>query len=353
MISICSICKNEENRLYQWFETAKEADVISVVDTGSTDRTLEILEELAAKHPDFRISRFSGDFRFDAARKLAASVVPPHSLAMWIDIDETFDAGWADELRQHPEAQVVRTTMQYGNLSYYQVKGALAALHSEYWQNRVHEILNVPAAFTVYESKFKTTHDREAGKEYRNSYLPLLEADWKELKTERALFYYIRELTYQTEEAKLIFSLLDEFFYFGIGSDYCVFSYIHVVPYLAKRNLPKWHTLALELANMRDNSIEISYEVANAARIAGSHFLALHFATKAISISDNCNLMFEYAESAIRQSQEIIVNSCVDLGITDKAVYYGHLFGVSIEHSLVESLKPSETESPHSEISEG
>ena len=132
-----------------------------------------------------------------------------------------------------------------------------------------------------------------------------------------------------------------------------MFSYIHVVPYLAKRNLPKWHTLALELANMRDNSIEISYEVANAARIAGSHFLALHFATKAISISDNCNLMFEYAESAIRQSQEIIVNSCVDLGITDKAVYYGHLFGVSIEHSLVESLKPSETESPHSEVSEG
>ncbi|MBB5336836.1 glycosyltransferase family 2 protein [Pectinatus brassicae] len=46
-ISACTIVKNEEKNIQRWYDNAKQyADEIIVVDTGSTDKTLDILEKL-------------------------------------------------------------------------------------------------------------------------------------------------------------------------------------------------------------------------------------------------------------------------------------------------------------------
>ena len=47
-IAIYTIAKNEEKYVEQFMSTAKEADYIIVLDTGSTDNTVNKLRELGA-----------------------------------------------------------------------------------------------------------------------------------------------------------------------------------------------------------------------------------------------------------------------------------------------------------------
>ena len=48
-ICVYAICKNEEKFVNRWFESMKEADNIFVLDTVSTDNTIQILKELGVK----------------------------------------------------------------------------------------------------------------------------------------------------------------------------------------------------------------------------------------------------------------------------------------------------------------
>ncbi|WP_439657675.1 glycosyltransferase [Lentzea sp. HUAS TT2] len=92
--SLCLIVKDEERFLRECVISARGlADQVVIVDTGSTDRTLEIATELADvvdKVP------FAGDFA--AARNAALE----HAQGDWIvflDADEQFPAGEAEALR--------------------------------------------------------------------------------------------------------------------------------------------------------------------------------------------------------------------------------------------------------------
>ena len=44
-IAVYAICKNEEQFVDRWYEAVKDADVIVVVDTGSTDNTVAQLKK--------------------------------------------------------------------------------------------------------------------------------------------------------------------------------------------------------------------------------------------------------------------------------------------------------------------
>ena len=44
-ICVYAICKNEEKFVERWYNSMKEADYIVVLDTGSTDKTIELLAE--------------------------------------------------------------------------------------------------------------------------------------------------------------------------------------------------------------------------------------------------------------------------------------------------------------------
>ena len=45
-VCIYAICKNEEKHIKRWYESMKEADEIYVLDTGSTDNSVNLLKEL-------------------------------------------------------------------------------------------------------------------------------------------------------------------------------------------------------------------------------------------------------------------------------------------------------------------
>ena len=63
-VCVYAICKNEEKFAEKWYNSMKEADEIYVLDTGSTDNTVQILKDLGA-HVDVKII---SPWRFDVAR---------------------------------------------------------------------------------------------------------------------------------------------------------------------------------------------------------------------------------------------------------------------------------------------
>ena len=94
-LSVCLIVKNEERFLAQCLKSVREiASQIVVVDTGSTDRTVEIAKEFAAQ-----IHAFAWCDDFSAARNVALEHATGHWVLM-LDADEELSADGLDKLKQ-------------------------------------------------------------------------------------------------------------------------------------------------------------------------------------------------------------------------------------------------------------
>lgn len=98
MIGVSMIVKNEENYIRECLESVKfVADEIVIVDTGSTDKTIEIAKEFTN-----RIYKFDWIDDFSAARNYALSKM----LADWIlyiDADERLTENSRKDLRRYSE----------------------------------------------------------------------------------------------------------------------------------------------------------------------------------------------------------------------------------------------------------
>lgn len=94
-VSAILIVKNEEQRLATCLSSLKGfADQIVVVDTGSTDRTVEIAKSFGATMGEFA---WCNDY--SAARNESLRLATGH-WALWIDADEELDAGAIQSLRR-------------------------------------------------------------------------------------------------------------------------------------------------------------------------------------------------------------------------------------------------------------
>lgn len=177
-IWVYAICKNEEKFAARWIESMREADGISVLDTGSEDESVEILRKLGAKVRQERIV----PWRFDTARNRALALVPEDvDLCVCTDLDEVFHPGWRLALEQAyaPEFNQYRYRYTWNFLPdgreghvFYAEK-----IHCRYgfsWVGPVHEVLqcDAPAIRTVPGIQLDHHADPEKS---RGQYLPLLE----------------------------------------------------------------------------------------------------------------------------------------------------------------------------------
>lgn len=93
-ISACVIVKNEEKTIGQWLNNMRQiADEIIVVDTGSTDNTLTILE-----HAGITPYHFTWRNDFSAAKNYAIQQVTGDWI-VFLDADEYFDASSVQRFR--------------------------------------------------------------------------------------------------------------------------------------------------------------------------------------------------------------------------------------------------------------
>lgn len=199
-ICVCAICKNEEKFVDNWVDSMSEADKIIVLDTGSTDNTVQKLR-------DRGIEVYQETFvnwRFDTARNRLEELIPDDmDFCCSIDLDECFEKGWRKELESMLDDEVVRVAYRYTwNFNPDGSEGVVFFADKIYrnkyftWEHPVHE--------TLKQTKFDKTksitiptlqlNHHADNQKSRANYLPLLELSIKENpSSDRNMHYLGRE----------------------------------------------------------------------------------------------------------------------------------------------------------------
>ena len=96
-VVVYAISKNESSFVDRWVNSMMEADEIYVLDTGSTDDTVEKLKS----HGVIVRQEIITPWRFDVARNKSLSMVPDDvDICVCTDLDEVFESGWREQLEE-------------------------------------------------------------------------------------------------------------------------------------------------------------------------------------------------------------------------------------------------------------
>jgi len=200
-VCVYAICKNEEKFIKRWYDSCKEADYIYVLDTGSTDNSVNLLKKLKI---NYSVKTFD-KWRFDVARNYSLSKVPQDiDVCICLDIDEVLGKGWYQELAKVWDNSLSRVRYTYNwsldkndnpIISFYGDK--IHNRHNFIWVNPVHEVLKYKyEEKQIINENIVINHYPDASKS-RSSYLPLLEESIKEdPSNDRNMHYLGREYMY-------------------------------------------------------------------------------------------------------------------------------------------------------------
>ncbi len=210
-ICVYAICKNEEQFVDRWMDAVSEADLVVVLDTGSSDNTAEKLRARGATVYTEIIS----PWRFDTARNIAMDHIPEDvDICVSNDLDEVFESGW----RQKLEAAWLpcNTRARYLFTASCKPDGspekqfAMEKIHRRHgfrWVHPVHEVLEYTGEDpdqTVWVSGVVLNHYPDLLKP-RSQYLPLLELSAQENPNDdRTAFWLGREYMYKGMHDKCI-----------------------------------------------------------------------------------------------------------------------------------------------------
>lgn len=201
-VCVYAISKNEEKFVSKWVASMKEADEIYVLDTGSTDQTVSLLEE-AGVHVKVEVI---DPWRFDVARNKSLEMVPEDTdICVCTDFDEVFDPGWREKIEKAWQEDTTRCQYTY-HWSLDQdgkpvVSFFLNQVHKRFgyrWTHPVHEVLSYDFGEEVVAScpDVILRHYPDTTKS-RSSYLPLLELSVEEdPEDDRNMHYLGREYMY-------------------------------------------------------------------------------------------------------------------------------------------------------------
>jgi len=197
-IAVYAISKNEEQFVERFCEAAKDADLISISDTGSDDGTIEVARRCGALVNSICIT----PWRFDHARNAALSLVPRDiDICVSLDLDEVLQPGWREEIERVwdlGKTTRLRYMFDWGcGIAFKYEK--IHARHGYHWHHPCHE-------YPVPDGRIKevwadtdmllVVHKPDPTKS-RGQYLDLLELSVKEdPDCPRNAFYYARELSF-------------------------------------------------------------------------------------------------------------------------------------------------------------
>jgi tetratricopeptide (TPR) repeat protein len=199
-ICVYAISKNEAHFVKRFCESAKDADMILIADTGSTDG----LPEEAAKYGATIHHISITPWRFDLARNAALALVPRDmDVCISLDIDEILQPGWREEIeRVWIKGQTTRLRYMFDwgcGISFYYEK--IHAKHGYMWHHPCHEYPIPDGRITevwAQTDMLLAVHKPDPTKS-RGQYMDLLELSVKEdPQCPRNAFYYARELSFHS-----------------------------------------------------------------------------------------------------------------------------------------------------------
>ena len=213
-IIVYAISKNEEKFVDRWVASMKEADGIYVLDTGSTDHTVDKLKQLGV---NVKVETIK-PWRFDVARNKSLALIPEDvDFCVCTDLDEVFLPGWRKELEKHIQEGITRISYTYHwrldendkpLISFY-----ISKIHSRkgyQWTHPVHEVLHYLGNGEEFTQCIDTitVHHYPNNQKSRSSYLPLLELSVQEdPEDDRNMHYLGREYMYYGYDKKAIQTL--------------------------------------------------------------------------------------------------------------------------------------------------
>ena len=208
-ISLCMIVKNEEDVIGRCLECIKDVvDEIIIVDTGSTDSTIEIVKKYTNQVYDFNwVDDFSKarNYTFSKASK---------DYIMWLDADDVIlenDLINLKQLKNNLDTTVDMVMMKYNvafdeynnpTLSYYRER-LMSRKKNYQWISPIHEVIP-PSGNIIYSDiaiSHKKLHPSDKSRNLRIFNKMIMEG--LELDP-RQQFYYSRELYYHGQYQKAI-----------------------------------------------------------------------------------------------------------------------------------------------------
>ena len=205
-IGVYTIALNEAKHCERWANSVADADYRVVLDTGSTDGTVEKLRELGVTVFEQRFD----PWRFDHARNAALACLPQDTdFCISQDMDEFLEAGW------RPKMEAAWRTGETTRLAYtYVFDYRQGGPNDGYRMDKIHARLGYQWKRPVHETVFSTVgyenvaedlsiilnqiQDRSKGT--RSNYLPLMEMATAEDPIDSQLsFWYGRELMYANQ----------------------------------------------------------------------------------------------------------------------------------------------------------
>lgn len=196
-ICVYAICKNESKFIQRWYESVKDADYICVLDTGSTDDSLDKLNKLGITVKQKIIK----PWRFDVARNESLKLIPDDAdICICLDLDEVLIGNWKEILLNSWNEKTTRIMYTY-NWSLDDKNKPIVSFYTNKihknnyytWTHPVHEILKINDGFSEVETlcdKLIINHYPDSSKS-RSSYLPLLELSVKESPNDDRNMHYL------------------------------------------------------------------------------------------------------------------------------------------------------------------
>ena len=204
-VAVYTICRDEEQFVERFAKCLiDEADEVHVTDTGSTDKTVQALQDFGIIVHHTKVV----PWRFDTPRNTSLSYLPLDTdICVCIDLDEVLEPGWRAAAEEAWTSVPGVSRLRYKYAWSHNPDGTPAtsfwydkihARHDYRWVKPVHEILarSTEPEVQAYTDKIKLHHWPDMTKS-RGSYLPLLElACREEPEDDRSSHYLGREYHY-------------------------------------------------------------------------------------------------------------------------------------------------------------
>ncbi|MGA1324901.1 MAG: glycosyltransferase [Candidatus Nanopelagicales bacterium] len=193
-IAVYTIALNEEKFLLRWYNSAKDADLLLIADTGSTDRTVEKAQKLGIHVEQISVV----PWRFDVARNLNLDMIPEDfDICIQLDMDEILPEGWREivEAAYH-EGNVwpeYKHTLVGDGWELPQTYFKIHPRHGLRWKFPIHEMLVAEPGyeFTRKRIDLEVKHIQDLEKS-RSSYLELIELGVEEDPTDWRMLQYLQ-----------------------------------------------------------------------------------------------------------------------------------------------------------------
>lgn len=320
-IAVYAIAKNEEQFVQSFCESAKDADVILIADTGSTDNTVQKGKEHGALVHSICIS----PWRFDHARQAALALVPADvDVCISLDLDEELQPGWREKVEAAWQNETTRLRYKYDWGSGVVFMAEKIHARSGYlWHHPCHEALRPDSRIKEVWNQIDdllVVHHPDPTKS-RGQYLDLLKMSIEEdPNCPRNAFYYARELTFYSKNEEATQALLKY-----LQMPQATWNNERAFAMRLLGNTTKdlaWYRRAVaEDPTVRETWCDLA-KACNDRQMWDECFFA---ARSAVAITSRQNLYTEEASSWGATPHDLLAISAHYLGLKDMAVKHGQI----------------------------